>query len=34
MHSRFKILGYENALTIAGVQPNITEFKIADFANV
>ncbi|MFH1087052.1 MAG: hypothetical protein V1737_00520 [Chloroflexota bacterium] len=28
------LFGYENALTIAGVQPNITEFKIADFAKV
>jgi hypothetical protein len=25
---------YENALTIAGVEPSITEFKIADFAKV
>ena len=28
------LFGYENALTIAGIQPNITEFKIADFAKV
>ncbi len=28
------LFGYENALTIAGIQPNITEFKIADFARV
>jgi hypothetical protein len=26
------IFGYENALIIVGTQPNITEFKIADFA--
>jgi len=26
--------GYENALIVAGIQPNITEFKIADFAKV
>jgi len=28
------LFGYENALIIAGIQPNITEFKIADFAKV
>lgn len=28
------IFGYENALTIAGIQPSITEFKISDFAKV
>ncbi|MEQ4489562.1 MAG: hypothetical protein AAC990_04250 [Dehalococcoides mccartyi] len=28
------LFGYENALTIAGVQPSITEFKISDFAKV
>ena len=28
------LFGYENALVIAGIQPNITEFKIADFAKV
>lgn len=28
------LFGYENALTIAGIQPNITEFKISDFAKV
>ena len=28
------LFGYENALTIAGVEPSITEFKISDFAKV
>lgn len=28
------LFGYENALTIAGVDPSITEFKISDFAKV
>jgi hypothetical protein len=28
------LFGYENALTIAGIQPSITEFKISDFAKV
>ena len=28
------LFGYENALIIVGIQPNITEFKIADFAKV
>jgi hypothetical protein len=28
------MFGYENALTIAGIQPSITEFKISDFAKV
>ena len=28
------LYGYENALVVAGIQPNITEFKIADFAKV
>jgi hypothetical protein len=28
------LFGYENALVIAGVEPSITEFKIADFAKV
>ena len=28
------LFGYENALIIAGIRPNITEFKIADFAKV
>ena len=28
------LFGYENALTIAGIEPSITEFKISDFAKV
>jgi hypothetical protein len=28
------LFGYENALVIVGTQPNITEFKISDFAKV
>ncbi len=28
------LFGYENALIVAGTTPNITEFKIADFAKV
>jgi hypothetical protein len=28
------LFGYENALIIAGINPSITEFKIADFAKV
>ena len=28
------LFAYENALTIAGIQPSITEFKISDFAKV
>jgi hypothetical protein len=29
-----QLFGYENALLIAGIQPSITEFKIADFVKV